>query len=165
VTFAPVCYSRPPRPSGHHGIRGRPCGSGGPCEPCQCDATRLRTCPPCPLHVPSDNPPPSPSLVGSRACLGSRPPSCADVISVLLHPLVQPCVLRSVSEAIVHRVQEARKSAPSVLYLPRASMWWEAADAAVRTTLVDTLDSLPAHLPVLLLAITEGALSSVRSMG
>jgi hypothetical protein len=80
---------------------------------------------------------------------------CLFVTEVVFSP-PPPC-LRTPAEALAHRITEARKSAPCVLYLPRADVWWDSADASVRSCLVDCLDALPPSLPVLLLSVSEAA--------
>lgn len=59
---------------------------------------------------------------------------------------------RAPVEALASRVAEARRSAPSILYLPCADAWWALADDGLRGALVSLLDGIPADLPVLLIS-------------
>lgn len=49
----------------------------------------------------------------------------------------------------------ARRSAPSILYLPHAALWWATAAPTLRTTLQMVLADLPQEAPILLLASCE----------
>ena len=52
---------------------------------------------------------------------------------------------------MVHVLLEARRAAPSILYLPHAGLWWATAPPSLRTTLQMVLADLGAELPVALL--------------
>ena len=62
---------------------------------------------------------------------------------------------KTLEEALVSKVAEARNRAPSVLYLPDYHTWMEVASPALRTCLETTIGSLPASAPVLLLASAD----------
>jgi hypothetical protein len=59
---------------------------------------------------------------------------------------------RSPVESLAGRIAEARRSAPSILYLPAADAWWGLADDGLRSALVSLVEAIPSDLPVLLLA-------------
>jgi SpoVK/Ycf46/Vps4 family AAA+-type ATPase len=67
---------------------------------------------------------------------------------------------RSPAEALSLRLHEARRSAPSIVYLPRADEWWAVADEQLRATLVHLLDSVPSDLPLLLLSTLSGKVAA-----
>mmetsp|Transcript_2762 Transcript_2762/g.4160 ORF Transcript_2762/g.4160 Transcript_2762/m.4160 type:complete len:1396 (+) Transcript_2762:65-4252(+) len=55
-------------------------------------------------------------------------------------------------QALVSRMQEARRAAPCVVYLPDVTGWWGAASESLRSLLLSLLDSVPVNLPVLWLS-------------
>ena len=91
----------------------------------------------------------------------------AHIAPALLHALEQfavhaislPALLsdggRLPEEALVVAVTEARRAAPSILYLPHIRLWWESANATLRATLLTLLDDIPPNLPVMLLATAD----------
>ena len=91
----------------------------------------------------------------------------AHIAPALLHALEQfavhaislPALLsdsgRLPEEALVAAVTEARRAAPSILYLPHARLWWESASATLRATLLTLLDDIPPNLPVMLIATSD----------
>ncbi|GLJ11487.1 hypothetical protein SUGI_0168660 [Cryptomeria japonica] len=58
-------------------------------------------------------------------------------------------------EALVHIVGEARRTTPSILYLPQLQLWWEMAHDQLRAVLLSILEELPSDLPLLLLATSS----------
>ena len=55
----------------------------------------------------------------------------------------------------MHAFVEARRSAPALLFLPHAQLWWRTAPASLRATLWMLLADLPPDLPLLLLATAD----------
>uniref|UniRef100_H3C6D3 ATPase family AAA domain-containing protein 2 n=1 Tax=Tetraodon nigroviridis TaxID=99883 RepID=H3C6D3_TETNG len=47
---------------------------------------------------------------------------------------------------------EAKRTSPSILYVPHIGQWWETVSPALRATFLSLLNSIPAFAPVLLLA-------------
>ncbi|KAM3614165.1 uncharacterized protein V6R79_011028 [Siganus canaliculatus] len=47
---------------------------------------------------------------------------------------------------------EAKRTSPSVLYIPHISQWWDTVGPALRATFLSLLSSIPAFAPILLLA-------------
>lgn len=47
---------------------------------------------------------------------------------------------------------EAKRTSPSILYIPHMCQWWETVSPALRATFVSLLSSIPAFTPILLLA-------------
>lgn len=47
---------------------------------------------------------------------------------------------------------EARRTAPSILYLPHMQQWWEAAGSSLRASFLSLLAAVPSLSPILLLA-------------
>ncbi|GLJ11502.1 hypothetical protein SUGI_0169010 [Cryptomeria japonica] len=58
-------------------------------------------------------------------------------------------------EALVHIMGEARRTTPSILYLPQLQLWWETAHDQLRALLLSILEELPSDLPLLLLATSS----------
>jgi len=89
--------------------------------------------------------------------------------SALLHALEQfpvhaigmPSLLgdsgRTPEEALVTAVTEARRAAPSVLYLPEIRLWWESSTPTLRAALTTLLRDIPTDLPVMLLTTADVA--------
>jgi hypothetical protein len=63
---------------------------------------------------------------------------------------------RSPEEAVVSAVGEARRAAPSILYLPSAATWWGAAPRSLRAALEASLAELPRACQVLVVSVAEG---------
>lgn len=47
---------------------------------------------------------------------------------------------------------EAKRTSPSILYVPHIGQWWETVSPALRATFLSLLNSIPAFAPILLLA-------------
>lgn len=78
-----------------------------------------------------------------------------------VHALGLPSLLSDPSakmpeEALVHIFGEARRTTPSILYLPNLDLWWDNAHEQLRAVLVTLLEELPSELPILLLATSSG---------
>ncbi|KAL9233207.1 hypothetical protein vseg_008232 [Gypsophila vaccaria] len=77
-----------------------------------------------------------------------------------VHSLGLPSLLSDPSaktpeEALVHILGEARRTTPSILYLPHFDLWWENAHDQLRAVLLSLLEELPSELPILLLGTTS----------
>ena len=84
--------------------------------------------------------------------------SCESCNILLLYLLACTCVYHIYSWCLAYLLQvfrEARRNAPSVLYLPLVASWWGVAADTVRATFLSCLLSLPPSSPVLLLATAE----------
>ncbi|KAG7225277.1 hypothetical protein INR49_014676 [Caranx melampygus] len=55
-------------------------------------------------------------------------------------------------EACTQVFCEARRTSPSILYIPHLQQWWETAGSALRASFFSLLDSIPSFSPILLLA-------------
>ncbi|KAF3336597.1 ATPase family AAA domain-containing protein [Carex littledalei] len=73
------------------------------------------------------------------------------VHSVGLPSLLSDASAKTPEEALVHIFVEARRTTPSILYLPQFHLWWETAHEQLKAVLLTLLDDLPSNLPVLLL--------------
>ena len=51
--------------------------------------------------------------------------------------------------------REARRSIPSVVYMPHVSEWWEAVSDTVRSTFITLLQDIPSLSPILILATAD----------
>ncbi|XP_057845633.2 ATPase family AAA domain-containing protein At1g05910-like [Cryptomeria japonica] len=78
------------------------------------------------------------------------PVHCLGLPSLLSDPSA-----RTPEEALVHIVGEARRTTPSILYLPQLQLWWETAHDQLRAVLLSILEELPSDLPLLLLATSS----------
>ncbi|XP_028255391.1 ATPase family AAA domain-containing protein 2-like [Parambassis ranga] len=58
----------------------------------------------------------------------------------------------SPEEACAQVFCEARRTSPSILYIPHLQQWWETAGAALRASFLSLLGSIPSFSPILLLA-------------
>ncbi|KAL6100257.1 atad2 [Pungitius sinensis] len=101
-----------------------------------------------------------------RMLLGGRPNSgqTSHLAPALLHALerfpvhnLDSAVLFGVSgtspeEACAQVFCEARRTSPSILYLPHMQQWWEAAGSSLRASFLSLLGGVPSLSPILLLA-------------
>lgn len=76
-----------------------------------------------------------------------------------VHSLGLPSLLsdpgaKTPEEALVHIFGEARRTTPSILYLPQFHLWWENAHEQLRAVLITLLEELPSDLPILLFGTT-----------
>ncbi|GLJ11464.1 hypothetical protein SUGI_0168290 [Cryptomeria japonica] len=78
------------------------------------------------------------------------PVHCLGLPSLLSDPSA-----RTPEEALVHIVGEARRTTPSILYLPQLQLWLETAHDQLRAVLLSILEELPSDLPLLLLATSS----------
>uniref|UniRef100_A0A8C5I375 ATPase family AAA domain-containing protein 2 n=1 Tax=Gouania willdenowi TaxID=441366 RepID=A0A8C5I375_GOUWI len=58
-------------------------------------------------------------------------------------------------ESCAQVFREARRSAPSVVYIPHISEWWDTVSDTVKSTFLTLLQDLPSFCPVLILATAE----------
>ena len=63
--------------------------------------------------------------------------------------LISDSAACSAENAIVSRVEEALKSAPSVLYLPNILIWWKSASEGMKIALLGAVQSFPSTSSVL----------------
>lgn len=73
-----------------------------------------------------------------------------------VHSLGLPSLLSDPSaktpeEALVHIFGEARRTTPSILYIPQFHLWWETAHEQLKAVLTTLLEELPSDSPILLL--------------
>uniref|UniRef100_A0A8C2Z2V2 Bromo domain-containing protein n=1 Tax=Cyclopterus lumpus TaxID=8103 RepID=A0A8C2Z2V2_CYCLU len=87
-----------------------------------------------------------------RMLLSGRPASghSSHLAPALLHALERLPVGTTPEEACVFRA--ARRTPPSVLYLPHIQQWWSAAGRSLRASFLRLLGAVPSLAPVLLLA-------------
>ncbi|XP_011096956.1 ATPase family AAA domain-containing protein At1g05910 isoform X2 [Sesamum indicum] len=83
-----------------------------------------------------------------------------------VHSLALPSLLsdpgaKTPEEALVHVFSEARRTTPSVLYLPQFNLWWESAHDQLRAVLQTLLEELPSDLPILLLGTSTTPLAEI----
>ncbi|CAH1443962.1 unnamed protein product [Lactuca virosa] len=68
-----------------------------------------------------------------------------------LSSLLSDLSAKTPEEALVHVFGEARRTTPSILYLPQFHLWWENAHDQLRAVLLTLLAELPSDSPILLL--------------
>ncbi|KAK7832436.1 atpase family aaa domain-containing protein [Quercus suber] len=86
-----------------------------------------------------------------------------------VHSLGLPSLLSDPSaktpeEALVHIFGEARRTTPSILYLPQFNLWWENAHEQLRAVLQTLLEELPSDLPILLLGTASVPLAEIEDV-
>lgn len=84
-----------------------------------------------------------------------------------VHSLGLPSLLSDPSaktpeEALVHIFGEAKRTTPSILYLPQFHLWWDTAHEQLRAVLLTLLNELPSNLPVLLLGTSSAAFTDLE---
>ncbi|KAK6914572.1 AAA ATPase, AAA+ lid domain [Dillenia turbinata] len=83
-----------------------------------------------------------------------------------VHSLGLPSLLSDPSakmpeEALVHIFSEARRTTPSILYLPQFHLWWETAHEQLRAVLLTLLEELPSDFPILLIGTASTSLAQL----
>ncbi|XP_050256682.1 ATPase family AAA domain-containing protein At1g05910 [Quercus robur] len=86
-----------------------------------------------------------------------------------VHSLGLPALLSDPSaktpeEALVHIFGEARRTTPSILYLPQFNLWWENAHEQLRAVLQTLLEELPSDLPILFLGTSSVPLAEIEDV-
>ncbi|CAN6211266.1 unnamed protein product [Urochloa humidicola] len=84
-----------------------------------------------------------------------------------VHSLGLPSLLSDPSaktpeEALVHIFGEAKRTTPSILYLPQFHLWWDTAHEQLKAVLLTLLNELPSNLPVLLLGTSSMAFTDLE---
>ncbi|CAL5087363.1 unnamed protein product [Urochloa decumbens] len=84
-----------------------------------------------------------------------------------VHSLGLPSLLSDPSaktpeEALVHIFGEAKRTTPSILYLPQFHLWWDTAHEQLKAVLLTLLNELPSNLPVLLLGTSPVAFTDLE---
>lgn len=77
------------------------------------------------------------------------------VHSLGLSSLLSDPSAKTPEEALVHVFGEARRTTPSILYLPQFHLWWENAHDQLRAVLLTLLSELPSDSPILLLGTSS----------
>ncbi|XP_066560236.1 ATPase family AAA domain-containing protein 2B isoform X2 [Amia ocellicauda] len=70
-------------------------------------------------------------------------------------PTLYSVSAKTPEESCAQVFREARRSVPSVVYMPHISEWWEAISDTVRSTFLTLLQDIPSFCPVLILATSE----------
>ncbi|XP_064196818.1 ATPase family AAA domain-containing protein 2B isoform X1 [Anguilla rostrata] len=110
-----------------------------------------------------------PSSFRPRLLLAGEPGSgqSSHLAPAVLHHLEKFCVhrldlptlcstcTRTPEESCAQVFREARRTVPSVVYLPHISEWWEAVSDTLRSTFLTLLQDLPSFTPILILATSE----------
>ncbi|XP_038935135.1 ATPase family AAA domain-containing protein 2 isoform X1 [Rattus norvegicus] len=67
----------------------------------------------------------------------------------------------SPEEACSQMIREAKRTAPSIVYVPHVHLWWEIVGPTLRATFTTLLQNIPSFAPVLLLATSERPYSAL----
>ncbi|CAJ1077452.1 ATPase family AAA domain-containing protein 2B isoform X1 [Xyrichtys novacula] len=83
-------------------------------------------------------------------------------------PTLYSVSVKTPEESCAQVFREARRSMPSVVFMPHVSEWWETVSDTVKSTFLTLLQDVPSFSPVLILATAESHYSQlsdeVRSM-
>ena len=52
-------------------------------------------------------------------------------------------------------IREAKRTAPSIVYVPHIHLWWEIVGPTLKATFITLLQNIPSFAPVLLLATSD----------
>ncbi|KAM4633283.1 ATPase family AAA domain-containing protein 2B [Polymixia lowei] len=70
-------------------------------------------------------------------------------------PTLYSVSAKTPEESCAQVFREARRSVPSVVFMPHISEWWEAVSETVKSTFLTLLQDVPSFCPVLILATAE----------
>ncbi|XP_078395998.1 ATPase family AAA domain-containing protein 2 [Cetorhinus maximus] len=70
-------------------------------------------------------------------------------------PVLYGVSTTSPEETCAQLFQEARRTAPSILYIPHIDQWWESVGDTLRATFITLLQDIPTFTPILLLATCD----------
>ncbi|XP_067837682.1 ATPase family AAA domain-containing protein 2-like isoform X2 [Heptranchias perlo] len=70
-------------------------------------------------------------------------------------PVLYGVSATSPEETCAQLFREARRTAPSVLYIPHIDQWWESVGDTLRATFITLLQDIPSFTPILLLATCD----------
>ncbi|XP_063079492.1 ATPase family AAA domain-containing protein 2B [Engraulis encrasicolus] len=70
-------------------------------------------------------------------------------------PTLYSTSTKTPEESCAQVFREARRSVPSVVYMPHVSEWWEAISDTVRSTFITLLQDIPSLSPILILATAD----------
>ncbi|QHN94900.1 ATPase family AAA domain-containing protein At1g05910 [Arachis ipaensis] len=86
------------------------------------------------------------------------------VFSLGISVLVSDSSAITPEEALIRIFNEARRTTPSILYLPQFDVWWETAHEQLRAVLLTLLEELPSDLPILLFGTSSVQLAEVKEV-
>ncbi|XP_030838700.1 ATPase family AAA domain-containing protein 2 isoform X2 [Strongylocentrotus purpuratus] len=70
-------------------------------------------------------------------------------------PALYACSAKTPEESCAQVFLEARRTSPSIIYVPHIGQWWEACSATLQATFLTLLQDLPPSAPILLLATSD----------
>jgi len=76
-------------------------------------------------------------------------------ISLDLASVLGDALSKNPEEACARMVGEARKMAPSILYIPHIDLWWNTATETLQHTLLTLINDMPSDAPVLIFATAD----------
>ncbi|KAJ7410396.1 hypothetical protein BTVI_53560 [Pitangus sulphuratus] len=120
------------------------------------------------FHTFSSNPPYQPTSFRPRFLLVEEPGSgqAFDLAPAVIHALEKfpaytldlPTLFvssTSQEETCSQLIREAQRTAPSIIYIPQISLWWEAVGPTLKAGFTGLLNNIPYFAPVLLLATSD----------
>ncbi|XP_053567143.1 ATPase family AAA domain-containing protein 2B [Bombina bombina] len=76
-------------------------------------------------------------------------------------PALYSVSAKTPEESCAQIFREARRSVPSVVYMPHIEDWWDAVSETVRATFLTLLQDIPSFSPIFLLSTSESAYSEL----
>uniref|UniRef100_A0A8C5F6Z2 ATPase family AAA domain containing 2B n=1 Tax=Gadus morhua TaxID=8049 RepID=A0A8C5F6Z2_GADMO len=76
-------------------------------------------------------------------------------------PTLYSVSVKTPEESCAQVFREARRSVPSVVFMPHISEWWEAVSETVKSTFLTLLHDVPSFSPILILATIESPYSQL----
>ncbi|XP_071499622.1 ATPase family AAA domain-containing protein 2-like [Diadema antillarum] len=70
-------------------------------------------------------------------------------------PALYACSAKTPEESCAQVFREARRTSPSIIYIPHVNQWWEACTATLQATFLTLLQDLPPSAPILILATSN----------
>lgn len=62
------------------------------------------------------------------------------------------CLKKNKKFVLIQLFCEAKRTAPSILYIPHMQRWWDTVSSALKATFLSLLQDIPSFSPILLLA-------------
>ncbi|XP_063967828.1 ATPase family AAA domain-containing protein 2-like isoform X2 [Lytechinus pictus] len=76
-------------------------------------------------------------------------------------PALYACSAKTPEESCAQVFREARRTSPSIIYIPHIGQWWDACSTTLQATFLTLLQDLPPSAPILLLATSDVPLRDI----
>lgn len=98
-------------------------------------------------------------LINTRSCPSfQKPHGAKQMLSVYVSRMTH-CTMLIIMRIVpvlcfvlIQLFCEAKRTAPSILYIPHMQRWWDTVSSALRATFLSLLQDIPSFSPILLLA-------------